>query len=211
MKDVFIHSTALIETTDIGAGTSIWAYSHIMDGARVGRDCNIGDHCFVEGGASIGDNVTVKNGNMIWEGITIEDDVFVGPQVFFTNDRYPRSGRSALRGARHAAKERWLLPTVVQKGASLGAGAVLCPGIVIGRYALVAAGAVVTKDVPPFSLVKGNPARASGWVCLCGHPLHFEQRHAACVDCGRHFRQEYGDLCLVSESDHADQRPVVER
>ena len=202
MKDIFRHQTALVESEDIGPGTSIWAYSHIMAGARVGRNCNIGDHCFVEGGASIGDNVTMKNGNMIWEGVTIEDDVFVGPHVFFTNDRYPRSHRGAAGGARHAAKKGWLLPTIVQRGASLGAGAVLCPGIAVGRYAMVAAGAVVTRDVPPFSLVKGNPARPSGWVCFCGHPLHFEHHQAVCADCGRQFQQDYDSICPTSELDH---------
>lgn len=151
MKDVFVHPTALVETDDIGEGTRVWAYAHLMVGAQVGKHCNIGDLCFIESGSRIGDGVTLKNGNMVWEGVTLEDGVFVGPHAFFTNDRYPRSAR--LREAQTEHNDRsWLVPTYVGRGASLGAGAVILPGVTIGEYAMVGAGAVVTRDVPAHAL-----------------------------------------------------------
>src|SRR5215472_10236128 len=107
MRPVRIHPTALVESEAIGEGTSIWAFVHIMPGARIGRDCNIGDHTYVEGGSSLGDGVTVKNGNMIWEGVTIADGVFIGPGVVFTNDRHPRSSRAPARGNSAPARD-WL-------------------------------------------------------------------------------------------------------
>lgn len=178
----FAHPTALVEGGCIGEGTKIWAYTHVLPGARIGRHCNIGDHCFIEQGASVGDNATVKNGNMLWEGIAIEDDVFVGAHVTFTNDLYPRSHRAP--NAPTKGKGDWLVPTLVQRGASIGAGAVIIAGVTIGEYALVAAGAVVTKDVPAYAVVKGTPARASGWVCQCGHPLSRQKGFEACPECG---------------------------
>ena len=102
MKNVFVHPTALVETTEIGKGTRVWAFSHLMEGVRIGKNCNIGDHCFIESGVLIGDNVTIKNGNMLWEGVTIQDGVFVGPHVFFTNDRYPRSRGLPQARSRHS-------------------------------------------------------------------------------------------------------------
>src|SRR5215212_6427425 len=142
MKNVKIHPTALVETEEVGEGTSIWAFAHVMEGARIGKNCNIGDHCFVESGAVVGNDATLKNGNMLFEGVTIQDGVFVGPHVFFTNDLYPRSARLPQARLRYSDK-MWLLPTLVRQGASLGAGAVLLPGITVGEYAMVGAGAVV--------------------------------------------------------------------
>lgn len=165
-KPPFVHPAALCETR-IGAGSRVWAFAHIMPNALIGEFCNIGDHAFVESGAVIGDRVTVKNGVMIWQGVNIGDDAFIGPGVIFTNDRNPRSPRAAV-SARRYADMRWLEPTRVGKGASIGAGAVICPGLVIGDYALVAAGAVVVRDVPAYRLVAGNPARAIGWVNAAG-------------------------------------------
>lgn len=190
MTGVFIHPTALVETENIGDGTRVWAYVHIMSGACIGENCNVGDHCFIEQGVIIGNQVTIKNGNMIWEGVTIEDGVFVGPHVFFTNDLYPRSQRSTHTHQRYATKDGWLVHTLVRRGASLGAGAIILGGVTVGEYALVAAGAVVTKDVPPHALVKGNPARQSGWVCQCGLPLRLEGGTAVCGECGLGFREE---------------------
>jgi len=189
MKSVFVHPQALVEADTIGEGTRIWAFSHVMSGARVGKNCNIGEHCFVEGGAQIGDNTTVKNGNMVWEGVTLEEGVFVGPHVFFTNDLYPRSPRLPEARDRYADKRNWLQPTRVKCGATLGVGAVILPGITVGEYALVAAGACLTKDVPPYGLVKGAPARLCGWVCRCGQPVRFRGARATCKACGRRFQK----------------------
>ena len=182
IEGVFVHAAAIVETEQIGAGTRIWAFTHIMKGALIGKNCNIGDHCFVESGAKIGDNVTVKNGNMIWDGITLEDGVFVGPHVFFTNDVYPRSGRLPEARKRYGSRE-WLRPTLVRKGASLGAGAIVLAGVTLDEFCMVGAGAVVTKDIPAHALVVGNPARFRGWVCRCGLPLTFRGERAVCEGC----------------------------
>jgi acetyltransferase-like isoleucine patch superfamily enzyme len=181
--DVLIHPTALVECTALGAGTRVWAYAHVLDGAVVGRECNIGDHCYVESGARIGDGVTLKNGNMVWDGVTLEDGVFVGPGAIFTNDMRPRSPRHPPAAARYAS-DGWLERTTVRRGATIGAGAVIICGIEIGEHAMVAAGAVVTRDVPPHALVVGSPARVAGWVCACGARLP-EPATAPCLECGR--------------------------
>ena len=186
MSDVFIHPTAIVETQQIGQGTRIWAFAHVMKDVSIGANCNIGDHCFIESGVVVGNNVTIKNGNMIWEGVSLEDGVFVGPHVFFTNDLYPRSPRLPQAKKRYSSR-RWLLPTLVGRGASLGAGAIILAGITIGEFSMVAAGAVVTRDVRPYALVIGNPARVRGWVCQCGQPLEFRKGTATCGDCGLNF------------------------
>jgi UDP-2-acetamido-3-amino-2,3-dideoxy-glucuronate N-acetyltransferase len=171
--DIFVHPHALCDSDQIGAGTQIWAFAHIMKGAVVGRDCNIGDHSFIEAGARIGDRVTVKNQAMVWDGVEIEDDVFIGPGVSFTNDAFPRSPRTKLPAvaARYRSRARWLLRTRVGHGASIGARCVILAGVQIGAYAMVAAGAVVTRDVAVHALVAGTPARGVGWVCRCGARL----------------------------------------
>jgi acetyltransferase-like isoleucine patch superfamily enzyme len=190
MKDVFIHPTAIVESNEIGKETKIWAYTHVMVGAHIGENCNIGDHCFIESGAFVGNNVTIKNGNMIWEGVTLENGVFVGPHIFFTNDLYPRSPRLPQARNRYYSKQKWLVPTLVKKGASLGAGAVIIAGITIGEYAMVGAGSIVTKDVPSYALIKGNPGRISGWVCQCGQPLTFDGLYAICAFCCLSFKKD---------------------
>lgn len=154
MRDVFVHPKALCEATEVGVGTRIWAFAHVLPGVRIGRSCNICDHVFIEGGAIIGDRVTVKCGVQLWTGITIEDDVFIGPNVTFTNDRFPRS-------------RQWpdeYEKTRVCVGASIGANATLLPGITVGTRAMVGAGSVVTRSVPPNAIVLGNPARIIGYV-----------------------------------------------
>ena len=183
MNDVNLHSTAIVETQNINRGTRIWAFTHVMKDVAIGKNCNIGEHCFIESGVTIGNDVTIKNGNMIWEGVILEDGVFVGPQVFFTNDLYPRSPRLSQAQRRYRSRE-WLLPTYVKRGASIGAGAVIIAGITIGEFAMVGAGALVTKDVPAYALVVGNPARGQGWVCQCGQPMIFQNEIAQCKDCG---------------------------
>lgn len=195
---VYIHPTAVVDTDQIGQGTRIWAFSHIMKDVSVGADCNIGEHCFIESGAFIGNEVTVKNGTMVWEGITLEDGVFVGPHVSFTNDLYPRSPRLLQARERYNTKQ-WLLPTVVKAGATVGASAVLLANLTIGEFSMVGAGAVVTKDVPSYALVAGNPARLRGWVCQCGQPLKFQQNTSACCDCGRSFVKDDMAIRLVKK------------
>ncbi len=179
---MFVHEHALCETPDIGEGSRVWAFAHVMDGAVIGRDTNVGDHAFIESGVIIGDRVTVKNGAMIWEGVIIEDDVFIGPRVAFTNDRYPRSPRLPEATERYANKENWQVRTAVRRGASIGAGAVIMCGLTIGRDASVGAGAIVTRDVPDHALVLGQPARRKGWVCVCGLPLG---SMLECLECRR--------------------------
>lgn len=191
---VFVHPGALVESDEIGEGTRIWAFAHVLRGAQIGSHCNVGDHCFVEGGAVVGDYVTLKNGNMIWEGVTLADGVFVGPAVHFTNDLYPRSHRDSPN---QPAKDEWLVPTTVQMGASIGAGATVIAGVTIGAYALVAAGSVVTKDVPDYGLVRGNPARLVGWVCWCGRPVEVRDNRAQCRHCGRSYRTDPTGLVAV--------------
>lgn len=179
-QDAFIHPSALCETDSVGARTRIWAFAHVMAGAVIGRDCNICDYVFIEGGAVIGDRVTIKNAALIWDGVTIEDDVFVGPRVTFTNDVLPRA--RTLQGERH-----WLTPTFVRTGASLGANVTLVSGIEIGEYAFVGAGAVVTRDVAAHAMVVGNPARHAGWVCVCGFRV---DEMLICGRCTRRFELE---------------------
>ena len=144
----FVHPLADVQTKNIGQGTRLWQFVVVLPGARIGSDGNICSHCFVENDVIIGDRVTIKNGVQLWDGLRIADDVFVGPNVTFTNDRYPRSQNLDVK----------LLRTAVEKGASIGAGAVICPGVTIGAGAMVAAGAVVTRDVSARTMVVGNPA-----------------------------------------------------
>lgn len=173
---VFVHPAGLCESDQVGDGTRVWAFAHVLPGARVGRDCNICDGAFVETGAVLGDRVTVKNGTLVFSGVTCEDEVFLGPNVLFTNDLRPRA---ALRKGPDE-----LLPTVVRRGASLGAGVVVVCGHEIGEYAFAAAGSVVAGNVPAHAFVAGNPARQKGWVCTCGNRL---SANLLCTECGQRF------------------------
>jgi len=154
MRDVRIHETADVQSRAIGEGTQIWQSVVVLPGARIGREVNLNAHCFVENDVVIGDRVTVKSGVYLWDGVRLDDDVFVGPNVTFTNDKFPRSKHRPER----------FLTTHVEAGASIGGGAVLLPGITVGRGAMVGAGAVVTKSVPPNAIVYGSPARITGYV-----------------------------------------------
>jgi len=149
-----IHTTALVNSKHIGDNSKIWAFCNILGGATIGKNCNICDHVFIENNVTVDDNVTVKCGVQLWDGITIEHDVFIGPNATFANDKFPRS--------KHYQTEP--LKTVVKHNASIGANATILPGITIGEYAMIGAGAVVTKNVPPYAIVVGNPARITGYV-----------------------------------------------
>ncbi len=154
------HPQAIVETSRIGEGSRVWAFAHILEGAEIGRDANICDHVFIENNVRIGDRVTVKCGVQLWDGVQLEDDVFVGPNVTFTNDRFPRSKQ-------HLEKYP---TTLVRKGASIGANATILPGITIGADAMIGAGAVVTRSVPPYAVVAGNPARIIRYVSDAASP-----------------------------------------
>jgi UDP-2-acetamido-3-amino-2,3-dideoxy-glucuronate N-acetyltransferase len=162
-KSVFVHPQSLVETEAIGEETRIWAFAHVMKGALIGERCNVGDHSFIESSVVIGDEVTIKNGVSIWEGVEVKDKVFIGPNAAFTNDLRPRSR------VYHEASVK----TVVGEGASIGANATIIAGAHIGRYAMVGAGAVVTKPVKDYELVAGNPARHKGWISRTGDRLEF--------------------------------------
>jgi len=151
---VFVHPQALAESSRVGAGTRIWAFAHVLPGASIGRDCNICDHVFIENDVTMGDRVTVKSGVQLWDGLRVADDVFIGPNATFSNDKYPRSKQH----------DRPIEETHLGAGSSIGAGAVVLPGITVGARALVGAGSVVTQDVPARAIVSGNPARIVGYV-----------------------------------------------
>jgi acetyltransferase-like isoleucine patch superfamily enzyme len=195
MTQVFVHSSAIVESTQIGEGTHIWAYAHVMRDVPIGADCNIGDHCFIESGATIGNQVTIKNGNMIWDGVHLEDGVFVGPLVVFTNDLHPRSPRLPHMRSRYADRS-WLMPTVIKRGASLGAGSVILAGVTIGAFCMIGAGAIVNRSLPPHALAVGSPARVRGWVCECGQRLTFANEIAVCTTCGLEFVKSDSTVAL---------------
>jgi UDP-2-acetamido-3-amino-2,3-dideoxy-glucuronate N-acetyltransferase len=161
----YVHPQGICESENIGEGSRVWAFAHVLPGARIGADCNICDHVFVENDVIIGDRVTVKCGVQVWDGVTLADDVFVGPNVTFTNDPMPRSKVYPADFAK----------TLVAQSASLGGGSVILPGVHIGRSAMVGAGAVVTKDVPPNAIVVGNPARIVGYVDTTPEPAEIAE------------------------------------
>ena len=189
----FAHPEAIVGSPHVGAGTRVWAFAHILPGARVGAECNICDGVFIENDVVVGDRVTVKCGVQIWDGITLEDDVFVGPNATFTNDPFPRSRQRAERFSR----------TVVRRGASIGANATLLPGIEIGAHAMIGAGAVVTRDVPPGAVVAGNPAREIGTIADPSYgetepPRRLEVKMVELPV----FQDERGDLTFAQVGDH---------
>ena len=158
-SSVYVHPLGICESASVGSGTRIWAFAHVLPDARVGRDCNICDGVFIEGDVTIGDRVTIKPGVQVWDGVTLEDDVFVGPNATFTNDLFPRSKEQPAQ----------YLKTVVKRGASIGANATILPGIVIGERAMISAGTVTTRNVPPRAIVTGNPGRITGYADTVRH------------------------------------------
>ena len=188
--DYFAHETAVIdEGCKIGKGTKIWHFSHIMTGSEIGENCNIGQNVVISPGVKLGCNVKVQNNVSIYTGVTCEDDVFVGPSVVFTNVINPRSAIN---------RKNQYGSTSVEKGASIGANATIVCGINIGKYSFVGAGAVVTKDVKPFALVIGNPARHNGWMSEYGHKLIFDNDGVAtCSESGNRYRLENNEVSRI--------------
>jgi UDP-2-acetamido-3-amino-2,3-dideoxy-glucuronate N-acetyltransferase len=184
--DYFAHPSAFInDAVEIGKGTKIWHVSHIMKGSRIGNNCNVGQNVVIGPNATIGDGVKIQNNVSVYEGVILEDDVFCGPSMVFTNVYNPRSEIRRMGELR---------PTVVGRGATLGANCTIVCGHTIGEYAFVAAGAVVTRDVPPYALVAGVPAKQIGWICRCADQrLHLAPDEAAqCTACGRRYRLQEG-------------------
>ncbi|MDR1796383.1 MAG: N-acetyltransferase [Clostridiales Family XIII bacterium] len=189
----FVHESSFVdEGTSIGAGTKIWHFSHIMSGCVIGERCNIGQNVVVSPGVTLGDGVKIQNNVSVYTGVVCEDDVFLGPSCVFTNVATPRS---------HVVRRDEYRQTLVRRGATVGANATIVCGHEIGAYAMVGAGAVVTKDVKPYELVVGNPAVHAGWVCSCGERLAFagDEAEAACPACGAKYRLGGGrvEACLT--------------
>jgi len=188
-----VHESAYIDAgAQIGESTKIWHFCHISSGAVIGEQCSLGQNVFVARGVKIGDHVKIQNNVSIYEGVVLEDYVFCGPSMVFTNVRTPRSAFPRNTSADY-------LETRVKRGASLGANATIVCGVTIGEWAFVAAGAVVTKDVPAYALMAGVPARCIGWVCQCGITLSFETGAAKCGGCGRRYHRE-GTRVMFLES-----------
>ena len=189
----FAHETAVIDAgCSIGEGTKIWHFSHIMPGARIGKRCNIGQNVVVSPDVVLGDNVKVQNNVSIYTGVTCEDDVFLGPSCVFTNVINPRSAVNRRDNYLH---------TTVRQGASIGANATIVCGHEIGAYAFIGAGAVVTKEVPAYALVVGNPSRQIGWMSAFGHRLEFDQNgQATCSESGEQYRLENGKVFKIAPS-----------
>lgn len=160
IKNIFIHTTSQVDSSDIGEDTKIWQFSVILKGARIGKNCNINFSCFIEQGVILGDNVTVKSGIYLWEGIECEDDVFLGPNVVFTNDIYPRS-----------KKYKEPVKTLIKQGASIGANSTILAGVKVGKYAMTGIASVITRDIPDFALYYGNPAKFKCWIDEFGNKL----------------------------------------
>ena len=181
MKEVFIHPTAVVdEGCTLGKGTKVWHFCHLMPKAEIGEDCNFGQNVFIANNVRLGNNVKVQNNVSIYEGVEVEDNVFLGPSMVFTNVINPRSG---VNRRNQYAKTR------VKKGASIGANATIVCGNDIGEYAFIGAGSVVTKEVPDFALMVGNPARQLGWMSAYGHRLEFDENNeATCVESGEKYK-----------------------
>lgn len=180
ISDTYIHPTSVVdENCTIGKGTRIWHFSHIMSGCTIGQNCNIGQNVVISPGVSIGNGVKIQNNVSVYTGVICEDDVFLGPSCVFTNVINPRS---------FISRKDEFRKTLIQRGASIGANATIVCGNTIGEYAMIGAGAVVTKDIPPYSLWAGNPARQMGWISKYGHKLEFDNNGiAVCPESGEKY------------------------
>lgn len=188
-KNVFIHKGAVVESSHIGEGTRIWRNVHVMPGAVIGKNCNIGEGCYIENHVRIGNGVTIKNNVSIWDNITIEDDVFIGPAAVFTNDYLPRAqnkkGPEDLEGI------------VIKKGATIGANATIVCRVTINEYAFIGAGSVVTKEVPSYHVVYGNPAKFKGLMCSCSQFIPLNRASFQCI-CGKRYAIKDNSVIVVT-------------
>ena len=177
----YVHESAFIDDeVAIGEGTKIWHVSHVLSGSSIGKNCNIGQNVVIGPNVNVGDGVKIQNNVSIYEGVTLEEYVFCGPSVVFTNVINPRS---------EIRRKDEFKPTLVKRGATLGANCTVLCGITLGQYSFVGAGAVVTRDVPDFALVVGNPASQAGWMCSCGVKLLMENDHSVCGACAKTYRK----------------------
>lgn len=190
-RNYFVHESSYVdEPCEIGEGTKIWHFSHVMKNSKIGRHCNIGQNVVISPDVTLGDNVKLQNNVSVYTGVELEDDVFCGPSMVFTNVVNPRS---------HVSRKDEYRKTLVKKGASIGANATVVCGHTIGRFAFIGAGAVVTKDVPDHALIIGNPGRLAGWMCECGIKLGFsgdaEEQNCTCAACGKRYVKRDGFVC----------------
>jgi UDP-2-acetamido-3-amino-2,3-dideoxy-glucuronate N-acetyltransferase len=186
--EYFAHESAVIdEDVQIGAGTKIWHFSHVMKNAKIGKNCNIGQNVVIGAGVVIGDRVKIQNNVSVYEGVTLEEDVFCGPSMVFTNVYNPRSAIPRMKELR---------PTLIRKGATMGANSTIVCGNTIGQYAFVGAGAVVKKDVPDYAMIAGNPGSIKGWMCQCGNRITFHDRVGKCVECNKEYEMNNGKVYL---------------
>lgn len=190
-NNYFVHESSYVDdNVKIGDRTKIWHFSHIMSNCEIGEKCNIGQNVVISPGVKLGNGVKIQNNVSVYTGVICEDDVFLGPSCVFTNVVNPRS---------FIERKSEYKETIIGKGASIGANVTIVCGHNIGKYALVGAGAVVTKDIPDYALVVGNPAGLLGYVCKCGEKLRFKEDHATCTACGEEYKKENGVVESVNE------------
>jgi UDP-2-acetamido-3-amino-2,3-dideoxy-glucuronate N-acetyltransferase len=191
-KDYFSHPTAVVdESAEIGEGTKIWHFTHIMSGAKIGEKCIIGQNVFIGSGVILGNNIKVQNNVSLYDGVILDDGVFCGPSMVFTNVFNPRSFISRKKEFRR---------TLVRKGATIGANVTIICGNTIGQYAFIGAGSVVTKDVPDYALVYGNPGKVKGWVCQCAEEIAFRSGKAICKACGKKYKKDMNGVKWISKN-----------
>ena len=181
-RGYFVHPTAVVDDpAEIGEGTKVWHFTHIMSGVRIGRNCIIGQNVFIGSGVTLGNNIKIQNNVSIYEGVILEDDVFCGPSMVFTNVFNPRS---------FISRKKEFRKTLVKRGATIGANTTIICGYTIGRYAFIGAGSVITKGVPDYVLVYGNPGRVRGWICECAEEIAFRSGKAECKICGKRYEKD---------------------